>query len=108
MALTTLNKLLANQYLQRRDGIVATRHLSTGIKIEKLGSDYKPAAYLPPSFSGPMEDDVVTAMIDAGCDGLTDPRDLCHVGPCDCGKETGTGRRVMCDCEDPDGAPQGC
>ena len=52
------------------------------------------------------EDDITTALIDAGCDGLTDPRDLCHVGPCDCGKETGYGWRVSCDCEDPDNAPQ--
>ena len=60
MALSTLNNLLATQYLRRGDGIVATplsrrkeklfgstgsgrtRHLSTGIKIEKLDSDYNP------------------------------------------------------------------
>ena len=47
------------------------------------------------------QDDILTAMIDAGWEGLTDPRDYCFVGPCDCGKISGTGRRAKpCVCED--------
>ena len=60
MALSTLNKLLATQYLRRGDGIVSlpasrrkerlfgvsgagrTSAQSTGVKIEKLGVDYDP------------------------------------------------------------------
>ena len=48
------------------------------------------------------EDDNTMAMIDAGHEGMVDPRDLCFKGPCPCGKSNDMVRREMCDCEDED------